>query len=424
MNKHILLIIGGGIAAYKTLDLIRLLAARGVTTRTILTRAGSEFVTPLSISALSGQKVYQDLFTLDEDSDMGHIELSRSADLVVVCPATANLLAKASGGHADDLATTALLATDKPVIMVPAMNVRMWEHPATQRNLQQLRADGVTIMDPDVGPMACGEFGAGRLPSPERICETIIGQLTRKPIDASLTGLRAIVTAGPTREPIDSVRFLSNQSSGKQGYAIASALAQRGAAVYLITGPTALPPPPLLNVIPVETADEMLRAVEGALPADLFVSVAAVADWRPETRKIGKLKIKDEGQKSLTLRLVENPDILHHVSNLKTNRPRLVIGFAAETENVEAYAAAKRARKGCDWIVANDVSGDVMGGADNEIVLLDGRSVDRWRKMSKDEVSIKLVDRIAEELLKPSDQLVTERTNRRPRSSSRPPATS
>lgn len=404
MDKRVLLIIGGGIAAYKSLDLIRLLAAKGVKTRTILTRAGAEFVTPLSVGSLSGQSVHQDLFALNEDGDMGHIELSRAADLVVVCPATADLLAKAAGGHANDLASTALLATDKPVLMAPAMNVRMWLHPATQRNVAQLRADGVTILEPDVGPMACGEFGPGRLPHPDQIATAILDSLGSPPRDQSLKGLRAIVTAGPTREPLDAVRFLSNHSSGKQGYAIAKALAERGANVSLVSGPTSLAPPPSMQVIQVETANEMLDAVLKGLPADVFISVAAVADWRPETRASGKLKIKNSGRSGLTLKLAENPDILHHISHLRNGRPQLVIGFAAETHHVEDYAAAKLARKGCDWIIANDVSGDVMGGQENEITLLRAGGVERWRRMTKEEVAQKLVDRINDAVTAPLGQ--------------------
>ncbi|MBU6318465.1 MAG: bifunctional phosphopantothenoylcysteine decarboxylase/phosphopantothenate--cysteine ligase CoaBC [Alphaproteobacteria bacterium] len=410
MDKRVLLIIGGGIAAYKSLDLIRLLLARGVKTRAILTRAGAEFVTPLSVSALSGQTVHQDLFALNEDGDMGHIELSRAADLVVVCPATADLMAKAAGGHANDLASTALLATDKPVLMAPAMNVRMWLHPATQRNVARLREDGVTILEPDVGAMACGEFGPGRLPHPEHIVDAILGQLGSNRPEQTLKGLRAIVTAGPTREPLDAVRFLSNHSSGKQGYAIATALAERGAQVSLISGPTSLSAPPSMTVVQVETANEMLDAVLKRLPADIFVSVAAVADWRPVTRASGKLKLKNPDRTGLTLKLTENPDILRHISNLGEDRPRLVIGFAAETQNVEAYAAAKLARKGCDWIVANDVSGDVMGGAENEITLLQTGAVERWRRMTKEEVAQKLADRIGNAMAQSGGKVSSRRS--------------
>ncbi|RYZ13941.1 MAG: bifunctional phosphopantothenoylcysteine decarboxylase/phosphopantothenate--cysteine ligase CoaBC [Alphaproteobacteria bacterium] len=399
-GKRILLIVGGGIAAYKSLELIRLLAKEGIATRVILTKSGAEFVTPLSLGSLSGDKVYQELFNLTDESEMGHIELSRSADLVVVAPATADLMAKAANGLANDLASTTLLATDKPVLMAPAMNVRMWEHAATKRNVAQLQADGVHVMTPDVGPMACGEFGPGRLPEPERIAKEIRKLLAPPRGIGPLSGFRAIVTAGPTREPLDPVRFISNHSSGKQGYAIADALARLGADVRLVTGPTQLPIPDSVTGVKVETALEMQDAVKANFPADIFVSVAAVADWRPATRAKTKLKLKGGEPDTLDLHLVENPDILKSIGTKKKGRPRLVVGFAAETNDVEKNARSKLARKGCDWVVANDVSGDVMGGADNEVLLVSKTGTDRWPRMSKAEVAIKLADRIARAFVK------------------------
>ena len=394
--KRILLIIGGGIAAYKSLELIRELGRRGIASRAILTKAGAEFVTPLSVAALSGEKVYTELFNLTDETEMGHIELSRSADLVVVCPATADLMAKAANGLANDLASTALLATDKPVLMVPAMNVRMWEHAATRRNIARLRADGVTIMEPDVGPMACREFGPGRLPDVPAIVAAVETALAPKPA-GRLAGRHALVTAGPTREPLDPVRYISNHSSGKQGYAIAAALAAEGAKVTLVSGPVSLSAPPGVDVVKVETARDMLKACEAALPADVFVSVAAVADWRPVKPASQKLKLKGKPG-APAIELAENPDILRTLSQKKKKRPRLVIGFAAETEAVERHAREKLARKGCDWIVANDVSGDVMGGADNEIALITRTGEERWPRMAKDAVSRRLAERIAEAL--------------------------
>lgn len=395
-GKRILLIVGGGIAAYKSLELIRLLAKDGIATRVILTKAGAEFVTPLSLGSLSGDKVYQDLFNLTDEAEMGHIELSRSADLVVVAPATADLMAKAANGLANDLASTTLLATDKPVLMAPAMNVRMWEHAATKRNVAQLQADGVTVMAPDVGPMACGEFGPGRLPEPARIAAQIRKMLASPTGIGPLSGFRAVVTAGPTREPLDPVRFISNHSSGKQGYAIADALARLGADVRLVTGPTQLAIPDGVTGVKVETAIEMHDAVKANFPADIFVSVAAVADWRPATRAQTKLKIKGAAAENVALQLVENPDILKSIGTKKKGRPRLVVGFAAETNDVEKHAKAKLTRKGADWIIANDVSGDVMGGADNEVLLISRNGAERWPRMSKAEVAMKLADRIAE----------------------------
>jgi phosphopantothenoylcysteine decarboxylase/phosphopantothenate--cysteine ligase len=396
-DKRILLIIGGGIAAYKSLELIRELGRRGIACRCILTSGGSQFVTPLSVSALSGEKVFTELFDLDDEAEMGHIQLSRSADLVVVCPATADLMAKAVHGHANDLASTTLLATDTPVLMVPAMNVRMWQHAATVRNVAQLRADGVSVMEPDEGAMACGEFGPGRLPQVPAIVAEIERQLAGQ-VGGLLQGTHCVVTAGPTREPLDPVRFLSNHSSGRQGYAIAGALAAEGARVTLVSGPVAIEPPRGVDLVKVETARQMLKAVEEALPADVFVSVAAVADWRPARAATKKLKIKGAGSATPSMELAENPDILRTISNKRKHRPALVVGFAAETNDVEEHAAAKLKRKGCDWIVANDVSGDVMGGTENEIALVTRDGVDRWPRMGKDEVARRLAQKIADAL--------------------------
>lgn len=400
--KRILLIIGGGIAAYKSLELIRELGRRGIASRVILTKAGAEFVTPLSVAALSGEKVYSELFDLTDETEMGHIELSRSADLVVVCPATADLMAKAANGLANDLASTTLLATDKPVLMVPAMNVRMWEHAATKRNVARLRADGVTVVEPDVGPMACGEFGPGRLPDVPVIVREVEAMLSPKA--KRLSGLHALVTAGPTREPLDPVRYISNHSSGKQGYAIAAALAAEGARVTLVSGPVALSAPAGVELVKVETAREMLKACEDALPADVFVSVAAVADWRPVKTATQKLKLKGKGA-APAIELAENPDILRTLSHKRKHRPRLVIGFAAETHDVEQLAIEKRARKGCDWIFANDVSGDVMGGAENEVYLITGEGSEHWPRLAKDDVSRRLAARVADALTGPQPGL-------------------
>jgi phosphopantothenoylcysteine decarboxylase / phosphopantothenate---cysteine ligase len=392
-GKRVLLIIGGGVAAYKSLELIRLFAKADVKTRAILTKAGAEFVTPLSVGALSGDKVYQDLFNLTDESEMGHIELSRSADLVVVAPATADLMAKAAQGFASDLASTTLLATDKPVLMAPAMNVRMWLHAATQRNLARLIADGVRIVGPDEGEMACGEYGPGRMAEPNAIRDAALSMLS----DGPLEGRRILVTAGPTVEPIDPVRFLSNRSSGKQGYAIAAALAELGAKVTLVSGPTALPDPAFVKVVRVETALEMLGACEKALPVDAAVCVAAVADWRPDRCEDVKIK-KDKTGAPPPIGLAENPDILATLSKPGKQRPKLVIGFAAETDHVEAHARAKIAKKGCDWIVANDVSGDVMGGAENEVLLITRDSAEAWPRMAKAAVGRKLAEAIAKAL--------------------------
>ncbi len=399
-QKRILLIIGGGIAAYKSLELIRTLGRAGIATRCIVTRGGQEFVTPLSVSALSGEKVYTELFDLDDEADMGHIQLSRSADLVVVCPATADLIGKAASGLANDLASTTLLATDKPVLMVPTMNVRMWGHAAVQRNVAQLRADGVEIMDPDEGAMACGEFGPGRLPEVAQIAAHIESMLEGG--DRPLAGRHALVTAGPTREPIDPVRFLSNHSSGRQGYEIAGALAALGARVTLVSGPVELAAPLGVDLVKVETAREMLAACEKALPADVFVSVAAVADWRPAQAAKRKLKLKGADKKAVpALNLTENPDILATLARKKSKRPNLVVGFAAETNDVEAHAKDKLKRKKCDWIIANDVSGDVMGGRENQVALISRDGVENWPRGDKADIARKLASRIADELDRP-----------------------
>ena len=394
-NKSVLLIIGGGIAAYKSLELIRRLHERNIDTRAILTSAGAQFVTPLSVSALSGEKTYQDLFSLTDEAEMGHIELSRSADLVVVAPATADLMAKLAQGIANDLASTTLLATDKPVLMAPAMNVRMWNHPSTQRNRARLETDGVAFVGPDDGEMACGEFGPGRMAEPERIADAIEALLAPA---GPLAGIRALVTAGPTREPLDPVRYLANHSSGRQGYAIAQALAEAGADTVLVSGPIALAAPSRVKLIKVETAREMLAACESALPVDVAVFAAAVADWRPAAQAEQKLK-KDDADAAPAITLVRNPDILASIAGTK-NRPRLVIGFAAETENLITYAQAKRIRKGADWIVANDVSaaGGAMGGRDNRVHLITSSGVEDWPLMDKLAVARRLVARIAETL--------------------------
>ncbi|MGZ6019853.1 MAG: bifunctional phosphopantothenoylcysteine decarboxylase/phosphopantothenate--cysteine ligase CoaBC [Phenylobacterium sp.] len=392
-EKRVLLIVGGGIAAYKSLELTRLLRKAGVGVRPILTAAGSEFVTALSLSALAEDKVYSELFSLTDEAEMGHIELSRSADLVVVAPATADLMAKAANGLAGDLASTTLLATDKPVLMAPAMNVRMWRHAATQRNLATLKADGVSFVGPDEGAMACGEFGPGRMAEPAAIFQAIMAMLGggARP----LAGKRAIVTAGPTVEAIDPVRMLTNRSSGKQGYALAGALAALGAQVTLVSGPTALPAPAGVTRIDVESACDMLSACEAALPADIAVCVAAVADWRPAT--VGDRKIKKDGKAPDAIALVENPDILAALSKGK-RRPRLVIGFAAETNDLETHAKAKLAKKGCDWIVANDVSvAGTMGGDDNAVALVSQGGIERWERMAKGEVARRLAERIAQD---------------------------
>jgi phosphopantothenoylcysteine decarboxylase/phosphopantothenate--cysteine ligase len=400
-EKRVLLIVGGGIAAYKALELTRLLRKAGVGVRPILTKSGAEFVTPLSLSALAEDKVYSDLFSLTDEAEMGHIELSRSADLVVVAPATADLIAKAANGLAGDLASTTLLATDKPVLMAPAMNVRMWLHPATQRNIATLKADGVTFVGPDEGAMACGEFGPGRLAEPPAIFDAIMsalaGPAAQSLKEGPLAGRHALVTAGPTFEPIDPVRGITNRSSGRQGYAIAAALAKLGARVTLVSGPVALATPPGVDRVDVETARDMLAACQAALPADVGVFVAAVADWRIDEVFGVKLKKDKGGPPALTF--VENPDILATLSASGPRRPKLVIGFAAETNDVEAHARAKLARKGCDWIIANDVTEPgVMGGDENTVLLISKDKTERWTRAAKDSVARDLAQRIAQYL--------------------------
>ncbi|MBB5710507.1 bifunctional phosphopantothenoylcysteine decarboxylase/phosphopantothenate--cysteine ligase CoaBC [Sphingomonas xinjiangensis] len=388
--KRILLIVGGGIAAYKACEFVRLCRKAGISVKCVLTEGAQHFVTPMTLAALSENQVYTTLWDLKDETEMGHIQLSREADLVVVAPATADLLAKMAAGLADDLATTLLLATDKPVVAAPAMNVRMWQHAATRRNVAQLRSDGVTVMDPDEGSMACGEYGPGRLPEPAAILDFV---QTRFRVDQMLANRHILVTAGPTHEPIDPVRYIANRSSGKQGYAIAAALAEMGAKVTLVSGPVLAQTPPGVTRIDVETAQEMANAVATALPADAAVMVAAVGDWRVETAD-QKLK---KGDTSPTLQLSENPDILALLA-ASPHRPKLVVGFAAETERVIEHATAKRLRKGADWIVANDVSGDVMGGADNTVHLITPDGIEDWARMPKDQVARKLAERIAHAL--------------------------
>ncbi len=419
-GKRILLIVGGGIAAYKACELIRLIRKAGGSVRCVLTEGGARFITPMTLAALSEQPVHTSLWDLKDEVEMGHIQLSREADLVVVCPATADLLAKMAAGIADDLATTLLLATDKSVLACPAMNVRMWQHAATQRNVARLRDDGVAILEPDEGEMACGEYGPGRLPEPERILERVTELLSVRPRMGSgtvealsfssveqgkegpstgsgrteggkLRGRHIIVTAGPTQEPIDPVRVLANRSSGKQGFAIAEALAGLGARVTLVSGPVALATPAGVERVDVETARDMQAAVAAALPADAAVMVAAVSDWRADP---AAAKIKKGAGAPPALTLVENPDILAELAS-SPRRPRLLIGFAAETEKVVENATAKRERKRCDWIVANDVSGDVMGGDSNEVHLVRADGVESWARMTKQQVASRLADEIA-----------------------------
>ncbi|PWR01329.1 bifunctional phosphopantothenoylcysteine decarboxylase/phosphopantothenate--cysteine ligase CoaBC [Meridianimarinicoccus roseus] len=394
-GKRILLIIGGGIAAYKSLDLIRQYRKAGAAVVPVLTRAGQEFVTPLSVAALATEKVHTDLFDLTSEAEMGHIQLSRAADLVVVAPATADLIGKMATGLANDLATTLLMATDKRVLIAPAMNVRMWDHPATQRNMSVLRGDGMSVVGPDSGDMACGEYGPGRMAEPAAIVDATADLLASGP----LRGRHVIVTSGPTHEPIDPVRYIANRSSGAQGTALAGALAALGARVSFVTGPASVPPPPGVDVIAVETACEMLAAVQGALPADAAVFAAAVADWRMAEARAQKLKKAGNGALPV-LQFAENPDILATVAQMDHGRPPLVIGFAAETENVIAHATAKRARKGCDWIVANDVSPatGIMGGSDNTVTLISDTGPEPWPSLSKTEVARRLAARIAEAL--------------------------
>ena len=393
-SKSVLLIVGGGIAAYKSLELVRLLRKREIGVTAILTAAAEHFVTPLSLASLTGAKVYTDLFSLTDEIEMGHIELSRAADLICVAPATADLMAKAAQGLANDLASTTLLATDKPVLMAPAMNVRMWLHAATQRNLAQLRRDGVTFAGPDDGEMACGEFGPGRMAGPEAIAAAIAAALS--PQSRPLNGKRVLITAGPTHEPIDPVRYIANRSSGKQGYAIAAAAAALGAETVLISGPASLADPAGVQVVRVQTAREMLAAVEAALPAEIAIFAAAVADWRVAEAAGQKMKKGAGGPPQLAL--TENPDILKTIAQRTHQRPRLVVGFAAETENTLANAAAKLARKGCDLIVANDVSPEsgVMGGECNSVHLVSRAGAESWPQMAKSAVAQRLMAHLAQ----------------------------
>ncbi|MGF1660396.1 MAG: bifunctional phosphopantothenoylcysteine decarboxylase/phosphopantothenate--cysteine ligase CoaBC [Rubrimonas sp.] len=398
-GRSILLCIGGGIAAYKCLELIRLIRGRGWGVRVAMTRAAEEFVTPLSVGALAGSKPFRALFDLTDEAEMGHIQLSRAADIVVVAPCTADLMAKMAGGHADDLVSTLLMATDKPVLIAPAMNVRMWEHPATRRNLATLKADGVHVVGPEIGDMACGETGPGRMAEPADILRAVAALLDQPP-QGPLSGRRLLVTSGPTHEPVDPVRYLANRSSGKQGHAIAAALAELGGAVTLVSGPVAEPDPAGVSVRRVETARQMRDAVEAALPVDAAVFAAAVADWRPAEAAALKMK-KDGSGRSPPLALTENPDILREVAHLPPGRrPALVVGFAAETHDVEAHATAKRARKGCDWIVANDVSeaSGVMGGDENAAILITADGAEEWPRLSKAETAGRLAARIADHL--------------------------
>jgi phosphopantothenoylcysteine decarboxylase/phosphopantothenate--cysteine ligase len=395
-GKNILLIISGGIAAYKSLDLIRRIRERGALVTPVMTKAAAEFVTPLSVSALAGEKVYQDLFDLTTESDMGHIQLSRSADLIVVAPASADLMAKMANGMANDLASTLLLATDTPVLIAPAMNVRMWNHPATQRNLAQLNADGIMTVGPNPGDMACGEYGPGRMSEPLEIVDAIAAHFSPRP----LAGHKVLVTSGPTHEPIDPVRYIANRSSGAQGTAIAAALRDLGADVRFVTGPADVPPPNGVHVIHVESAQDMFDAVKANLDVTCAIFAAAVADWRVQNASGSKIKKQNGALPELSFS--ENPDILAHVAQLaSTVRPPLVIGFAAETDDVIENATAKRARKGCDWIVANDVSPEtgIMGGNENQIILVTDTGADQWPRLSKDAVATKLAERITDKIL-------------------------
>ncbi|MGE8940380.1 bifunctional phosphopantothenoylcysteine decarboxylase/phosphopantothenate--cysteine ligase CoaBC [Leptospira interrogans] len=399
-GKRILLIIGGGIAAYKCLDLIRRLRERGASVRTIMTRAAQQFITPLAVGAISGDRVFTELFDREDEHDIGHIRLSREADLIVVAPATANMLARMAGGHADDLATAVLLATDKPVLAAPTMNPRMWMHPATQRNVVTLTRDGIGFIGPNSGEMAeRGEAGPGRMAEPLEIVAAVADLLSNAQPIGPLSGRHVVITSGPTHEPIDPVRYIANRSSGKQGHAIARAAAELGASVTLVTGPVQLPDPPGVTVVHVEAASEMLAAVQQALPADIAIFAAAVADWRVAGASEQKIK-KDKSSGVPALQLVENPDILKTISARGPMRPSLVIGFAAETENVVAFATKKRKVKGCDWIVANDVSPatGIMGGDRNAVHLITADGVDDWPAMSKDDVARRLIDRAAEHL--------------------------
>ncbi|WP_097805560.1 bifunctional phosphopantothenoylcysteine decarboxylase/phosphopantothenate--cysteine ligase CoaBC [Pelagimonas varians] len=393
-GKRILLIIGGGIAAYKCLDLIRRLRERGAVVSPVMTRASEEFVTPLSVSALAGEEVHRDLFDLTKEAEMGHIQLSRVADLVLVAPATADLMAKMANGHANDLATTLLMATDTPVMMAPSMNVRMWDHPATQRNLMTLQGDGVAVVGPNEGDMACGEYGPGRMAEPMEIVAAVETALA----DGPLHGRRILVTSGPTHEPIDPVRYIANRSSGSQGTAIANALRSLGAEVIFVTGPAEAARPTGVQIIEIETAQEMRDAVLSSLPVDAGVFAAAVADWRVASASRSKIKKTKAGLP--VLEFAENPDILAEVSQMTDGRPGLVVGFAAETDDVVENATSKRVRKGCDWIVANDVSPEtgIMGGSENAVVLISEDGSEAWPRMGKDAVAARLADRIAQTL--------------------------
>ena len=395
LGKRALLIIGGGIAAYRSLELIRRLRERGCFVSTCLTKSGREFVTPLSVSALSEQKVHLDLFDLTQESEMGHIELSRSVDLIIVAPGTADIMSKMANGAANDLASTLLLATDKQILVAPAMNVRMWTHPSTRRNHDTLVADGVKFIGPNEGKMACGDYGPGRMSEPDEIADKAESILRQGPLNS----IRAIITSGPTYEAIDPVRFIGNRSSGAQGSAIASALVRLGADVSFITGPSTVNYPDGVKVVKVETADEMFLAVNEALPAEVAIFVAAVSDWKIENVQRQKIK-KSSGQKAPSLVLAENKDILSYVSNLKQDRPKLVIGFAAESENILENASTKRGKKGCDWIVANDVSlgSGVMGGKSNKVSLISETNTENWPDMSKENVAERLVEKILKHL--------------------------
>ena len=395
LGKRILLIIGGGIAAYRSLELIRRLRERGCFVSTCLTKSGREFVTPLSVSALSEQKVHLDLFDLTQESEMGHIELSRSVDLIIVAPGTADIMSKMANGAANDLASTLLLATDKQILVAPAMNVRMWNHPSTRRNHDTLVADGVKFIGPNEGKMACGDYGPGRMSEPDEIADKAESILRQGPLNS----IRAIITSGPTYEAIDPVRFIGNRSSGAQGSAIASALVRLGADVTFITGPSTVNYPDGVKIVKVETADEMFSAVNEALPAEVAIFVAAVSDWKIENVQRQKIK-KSSGQKAPSLVLAENKDILSYVSNLKQDRPKLVIGFAAESENILENASTKRGKKGCDWIVANDVSlgSGVMGGKSNKVSLISETNTENWPDMSKENVAERLVEKISKHL--------------------------
>ncbi len=396
IGKKVLLIVAGGIAAYKAIELLRLIRKAGGEATCVLTKGGAQFVTPLTLQAISENKVFEDIFSLSDENEMGHIQLSRAADLVVVAPATADLLAKMAHGMADDLASTVLLATDKRVLVAPAMNVRMWEHPATQANIATLRARGVAVVGPDEGSMACGEFGPGRLAEPPAILAAIQALLSRP---RPLAGRHILVTSGPTHEPIDPVRYIANRSSGRQGHAIAAALAELGARVTLVSGPVSVPDPAGVTIRRIETARQMLDACQAALPADAAVFCAAVADWRVQSETDQKLK-KTPGGAPPALALTPNPDILATIAAAGPTRPRLVVGFAAETHDMLTPAQDKRRRKNADWIVANDVSPatGIMGGTENEIHLVSETGIEPWPRLGKDEVAARLADRIAKAL--------------------------